>query len=129
MDGGRSEFPDPENPSGGDIAQRKFRIKPDRSIEDIVLNGRPYFSLTPVNDLNIRLYLDVLYFNSTMHVEQTILGFLFSYNFLPKSWIYLAVNESRDRSSEVDAFVAPIPNRLHVADRAAVLKLKYLYYF
>ncbi|MEX2117177.1 MAG: DUF5916 domain-containing protein [Bacteroidota bacterium] len=106
-----------------------FELKPDRSVEDIVLNGRPYFSITPVNDLNIRLYLDVLYFNSTAHVEQTILGFLFSYNFLPKSWIYLAVNESRDRSSEVDAFGAPIPNRLHVADRAAVLKLKYLYYF
>ena len=82
-----------------------------------------------MNDRNIRLYLDILYFNSTAHVEQTILGFLFSYNFLPKSWIYLAVNESRDRSYEYDGLGVALPNRLHVADRAAVLKLKYLYYF
>ncbi|MEX2189634.1 MAG: DUF5916 domain-containing protein [Bacteroidota bacterium] len=106
-----------------------FEFRPDRSLEEIVLNGRPYFSMTPVNDLNIRLYLDVLYFNSTAHAEQTILGFLFSYNFLPKSWIYFAVNELRDRSLELDGLGVQLPNRLHVTDRAAVLKLKYLYYF
>lgn len=106
-----------------------FEFRPDRSVEDIVLNARPYFSMTPVNDLNVRLYFDVLYFQSTDHVEQTILGFLFSYNFLPKSWVYLAVNELRDRSTEFDSMGLTLPNRLHVTDRAAVLKVKYLYYF
>jgi len=54
---------------------------------------------------------------------------LFSYNFLPKSWIYLAVNEIQDRSDELDSKGNVIPNRLHTTDRAAVLKIKYLYYF
>ena len=103
--------------------------KPDRSTEDIVHNARPYFSWTPVNDLNIYVYVDGVYFRSTQHMEQTILGLLFSYNFLPKSWIYFAVNELRDRSMEYDLLGSQLPNRLHVADRAAVLKLKYLYYF
>jgi len=103
--------------------------KPDRSTEDIVHNARPYFSWTPVNDLNIYVYVDGVYFRSTQHMEQTILGLLFSYNFLPKSWIYFAVNELRDRSMEYDLLGSELPNRLHVTDRAAVLKLKYLYYF
>jgi hypothetical protein len=103
--------------------------KPDRSTEDIRHNARPYFSWTPVNDVNVYVYVDGVYLRSTQHVEQTILGLLFSYNFLPKSWIYFAVNELRDRKPEYDLLRAELPNRLHVTDRAAVLKLKYLYYF
>jgi hypothetical protein len=106
-----------------------FEFKPDRSVEDVVLNGRPYVFVTPVNNLNIRLYLDMLYFKSTDHVEQTVVGFLFSYNFLPKSWIYFAVNEVRNRRPEYGPLGTVLPNRLHVTDRAGVLKLKYLYYF
>jgi len=102
---------------------------PGHNQEDLVLNARPYFSLTPVNDLNIYVYFDNVFVESTDHVEQRILGLLFSYNFLPKSWIYLAINELSNRWPEYDGAGALLPNRLHVADRAGVLKLKYLYYF
>jgi hypothetical protein len=102
---------------------------PNNKIEDVTLNARPYFSLTPVNDLNLRLYVDNLYLRSTKKIEQIILGFLFAYNFSPKSWIYLAVNEFRDRSPEFDPVGNMLEERLHVVNRAAVLKLKYLYYF
>ena len=102
---------------------------PDNKIEDITYNARPYFSLTPINDLNIRLYVDNLYLRSTKKLEQIIVGFLFAYNFSPKSWIYLAVNELRDRSLENDSGGVMLENRLYVVNRAAVLKLKYLYYF
>jgi len=102
---------------------------PNNRIEDVTLNSRPYFSLTPVNNLNLRFYLDNVYVRSTGRVEQLIGGLLFSYNFRPKSWIYFAVNEVRDRSPELDALGEPLPTRLHLADRAAVLKLKYLFYF
>ncbi len=113
----------------GSSANSFVEWKPDRVVEDITFNARPYFSWTPVNDLNVRVYLDGVYYRSTEHVEQTIFGLLFSYNFLPKSWVYFAVNELRDRSTEYDALGAPLANRIHVAGRAAVLKLKYLYYF
>jgi hypothetical protein len=58
-----------------------------------------------------------------------IVGFLFSYNFLPKSWIYLALNEVRERKEEYTAAGELLPLRMHITDRAGVFKIKYLYYF
>ncbi len=103
--------------------------KPEGGIEDITYNTRPYFSLTPINNVNIRLYVDNVFVKSTDRMEQIILGLLFSYNFSPKSWIYFALNEFRDRRDELDASGNLIPNRMHVTDRAGVFKIKYLYYF
>jgi hypothetical protein len=85
--------------------------------------------VTPLNDLNVRIYLDNVYVRSTKQVQQMIFGFLFSYSFLPKSWIYLAVNEVRDRSDQFDPTGRLLPNTLHARDRVSVLKVKYLYYF
>jgi hypothetical protein len=93
---------------------------PSGSIEDITYNTRPFVSITPINDLNLRTYLDIVYVRSSHKIESTILGFLFSYNFLPKSWIYFAVNEFRDRDAA---------GPLEVRDRAGVFKIQYLYYF
>lgn len=97
---------------------------PDNQIEEIIYNARPHFSLTPVNNLNIRVYVDNLYERSAGKTTQLISGFLFSYNFSPKSWIYLALNDFQQR--DTDNGVAP---RLDVQERAGVFKLKYLFYF
>jgi len=82
-----------------------------------------------LNDLNIRVYVDNVFVRSTKRMERMIFGFLFAYSFLPKSWVYLAINEIRDRSDEYDSLGRLLPNRLHVTDRVSVLKVKYLYYF
>ena len=102
---------------------------PDNEIEDITYNARPYFSLTPINDLNLRVYVDNVYTRSSDRMQRIILGALFSYQFSPKSWIYFAYNEIRNRDDQYDSFGDLMPNKMHVADRAAVLKVKYLYYF
>lgn len=102
---------------------------PDGKIEDITYNARPFFSLTPINNLNFRVYVDNVFVRSTDRMERIIAGFLFSWNFLPKSWIYFAVNEFRDRSDEFDKNSNLLPNKLHTTDRAGVFKIKYLYYF
>lgn len=102
---------------------------PDGNIEEITYNSRPFFSLTPINNLNFRVYVDNVFVRSTDRMERIIGGFLFSWNFLPKSWIYLAVNEFRDRSDEYDSNNNLLPNRMHTTDRAGVFKIKYLYYF
>ena len=102
---------------------------PSGNIEDITYNARPFLSLTPVNNLNFRIYVDNVFVRSTDRMERMIGGFLFSWNFLPKSWIYLALNEFRDRSDEYDVNNNLLPNRMHTTDRAGVFKLKYLYYF
>jgi hypothetical protein len=102
---------------------------PDGNIEDITYNARPYFSLTPINNLNFRVYVDNVFVRSTDRMERIIAGFLFSWNFLPKSWIYFAINEFRDRSEEYDVNNNLLPNKMHTTDRAGVFKIKYLYYF
>lgn len=93
---------------------------PQGDIEEITYNARPYFSLTPLNDLNIRMYVDNLYIRSTKKLERMIIGFLFAYQFSPKSWIYFALNENHDRNNLVRDF--------EMRDRVGVFKIKYLYY-
>ncbi len=102
---------------------------PAGDVEEVTFNTRPYCSWTPVNNLNLRLYVDNLYVRSTGHLEHVIGGFLFSYNFRPKSWIYFALNEVQDRSDEFDRENHLQPNRLHMVNRVNVVKLKYLFYF
>jgi hypothetical protein len=103
--------------------------KPSGGIEDITYNARPFVSLTPVNNLNLRVYVDNVYVQSSDRLQRMIVGFLFSYNFLPKSWVYFAVNEFRDRTPEFDSAGILLPHRLHTVSRAAVAKASYLYYF
>ena len=102
---------------------------PSNKIQDITYNSRPFISWTPVNDLNLRLYLDNVFVRSSNRMERLLFGALFSYSFLPKSWIYFAVNEIRDRSDQFDTNGLLLPNSMHVTDRVGVLKIKYLYYF
>ena len=87
-------------------------------IEEITYNSRPFISSTPINNMNIRVYLDNLFLKSSGKFEKFIGGFLFSYNFLPKSWVYIALNEVQYRPKQ----------KLIVQDRAGVIKLKYLYH-
>jgi len=91
---------------------------PRGRVEELTYNSRPFISANPINNMNLRIYLDNLFLRSSGQIEQLIGGMLFSYNFSPKSWIYLAINEVQYRPEEV----------LKVRDRAAVFKLKYLYY-
>ncbi len=102
---------------------------PDGSIEDITFNSRPFITVTPFNNLKMRLYFDNVFVRSTDKFEQFIIGFLFSYNFSPKSWIYFAYNEVQDRSDQFNSMGNPLPNRMHVVNRAGVFKIRYLYYF
>jgi hypothetical protein len=103
--------------------------KPEGGTEEVTLNARPFLSFAPVNDISLRIYCDNLYFRSTDRLERMIAGFLLSYNFLPKSWVYLALNEVQERSSQMDGAGALLPPAMHTTDRAAVVKVKYLYYF
>lgn len=102
---------------------------PDGLVEDVTYNMRPYAALTPFNNFSLRIYVDNVFVKSTDKLESIIFGLLFSYNFSPKSWIYFAFNEFRDRSLQFDIQGNSLPLKLHVTDRAAVIKIKYLYYF
>lgn len=101
----------------------------DGSLAEITYNARPFVSFTPINNLTLNLYVDNLFLRSSNKLEQMLVGFLFSYNFQPKSWIYFAINEVRNRSSQYDLNGNLLPQKLHTAIRSAVFKVKYLYYF
>ena len=105
-----------------------IEINPDDNIDEITYNARPYFSITPLNDLNLRLYVDNVFLRSTNRMERIIVGFLFSYQFSPKSWIYLAVNEIQDRSPYLSNNQL-VYDKMNIRERAGVFKIKYLYYF
>ena len=102
---------------------------PDGAIEDITYNSRPFVTITPINDLKLRIYFDNVFVRSTDKFEQFIFGLLFSYNFSPKSWIYFAYNEVQDRSEQFDQTGSLLPSKMHVINRAGVFKIRYLYYF
>lgn len=95
--------------------------KPDGNIEDITYNTRPYFTLTPINDMSTTVYVDNVFVRSTDRIERIFIGALFAYQFLPKSWIYFALNEVRNRNNATST--------LDLTDRVSVFKIKYLYYF
>ncbi|MCX7612496.1 MAG: carbohydrate binding family 9 domain-containing protein [Ignavibacterium sp.] len=98
---------------------------PNNEIEDITFSARPFFSLTPINNLNFRIYVDNLYLRSSKKIERMIIGFLFSWNFSAKSWIYFAFNELK---SQVEDYYL-LTRSLKTIDRVGVFKIKYLYYF
>lgn len=98
-----------------------MEFDPNKNIEDVTYNARPWFSVTPVNDLNLYVYIDNLFLRSSNQMETIFVGALFSYQFSPKSWLYLAFNEGRSRDNSFRA--------MNLTDRVSVFKIKYLYYF
>jgi hypothetical protein len=102
---------------------------PDGNIEEISYNARPYFSLTPVNDLNIRAYVDNTWRRSGDGIDRVFVGLLFAYQFSPKSWLYFALNEVDERNYRYDSNNRLLGSNMMLTDRVSVFKLKYLYYF
>jgi hypothetical protein len=94
---------------------------PAGDVEDITYNARPWISITPINDLNFYFYVDNVFVKSTDKMERIFFSGLFSYQFSPKSWIYLAINEVHDRFNDTRS--------MELSDRVSVFKIKYLYYF
>jgi hypothetical protein len=107
----------------GATAAAYVELNPEGRVEEITYNTRPFLSLTPVNDVNVRIYVDNVFLRSTGRVERMFTGVLFSYNFLPKSWVYLAYNELRERNGVSEGPLPPVTGRVGVA------KVKYLYFF
>jgi len=102
--------------------------KPNGDLEDITYNSRPFISITPVNDLNMRIYVDNVFTHSSDQLQRLLIGFLFSYNFSAKSWIYFAYSEGNVRNSVLVNGTAYL-DKLELVNRAAIVKVKYLYYF
>ncbi|UCF70525.1 MAG: hypothetical protein JSW49_10060 [candidate division WOR-3 bacterium] len=75
-------------------------------------------------DMDISLYSEFVFHTeegklSTAEVVSNRIGLLFSWNFLPKSWLFVAFNNLRQDEG----------SGLQLAERIAAIKVKYLIYF
>ena len=75
-------------------------------------------------DMDISLYSEFVFLTEggdlgTAEVYSNRIGFLFSWNFMPKSWLYVAFNDLRRDEGEGLALV----------ERIGAVKVKYLIYF
>ncbi len=102
-----------------------WEYRKGNSLNDVYYMFRPMIVMALHKDIHLRLYVDNLIKNSSGRLERCFFGGLLSYNFSPKSWIYLAYNdlmESRAATGAVSRY------SLESLSKIMVLKVKYLYY-
>ncbi|RKY58227.1 MAG: hypothetical protein DRP95_06160, partial [Candidatus Latescibacterota bacterium] len=89
-----------------------IEFKPDGSVEKANWISHLTVQWALRKDMHLRLWLEP---NFATDVHRA--NILLSWNFLPKSWAYLAINESRDNAE----------GRMKLKERIVVLKLRYLF--
>lgn len=89
--------------------------RPGGDIEDITTTIRPGMDINLAEGLNIRIYGETP-FSRNDGLKSFRLGVSVSYNFLPKSWLYVAYNEYQYR----------LDGRFYHAEQVVALKLRYL---
>ena len=101
-----------------------WECSPDRDVLGVTSVARPKIDFRIDSRMSFNVYSELVMttpetrFGET-EVAANRLGFLFSWNFLPKSWLYVALNDYRVDYGE----------GLELADRVAAVKLRYLFYF
>ena len=106
------------------VANSWWEASPDCDIVGVTSVLRPKVDFRINSKISFNVYSEMVFDTPEMRFGETDLasnrvGFLFSWNFRPKSWLYVAVNEYR----------ADYGSGLELADRVAAVKLRYLLYF
>jgi len=104
---------------------------------DFIMEWNPsgeLYAITPIwtprieykisHNIDLSLYSEFVFSTeegklSTAEVVSNRIGFLFAWNFMPKSWLYVALNDYRENTGQ----------RLELTRRIAAIKVKYLLYF
>jgi len=87
--------------------------EPDGDLEELSWVLRPTLQYALSKDFHLRVYSEP---NTDTHIHQ--FNVLLSYNFRPKSWFYLALNETRNNTE----------GKMSPKDRIIVAKLRYLFF-
>jgi len=91
--------------------ENSLEWEPDGKMGKTSWVARPTLQYALTKDIQLRMYAEP---NTDIHIHK--FNFLFSWNFRPKSWIYLAFNETRDNSK----------GKMELLDRIIVLKIRFL---
>ena len=94
---------------------------PSGSIEQVTLSMIPRISWVFTPDIRLNLYSQpvTLWGASGLTLNSNRVGFLFSWEIRPKSFLYVALNDYRERQE----------HSFKLVERIGVVKLKYLWYF
>jgi len=95
-------------------ASNTLEWKPNRGIEAVSWVLRPIIQYAITKDIHLRIYTEP---NTDTHIHQ--FNALLSYNFRPKSWLYLAFNQAVDYTKD----------KMDMTNRIAVMKVRYLFFW
>jgi len=98
-----------------------IEFKPSGALEEITSSLRPRIRYSITNNLNLRFYSEHVYLKTEKEFYSHRIGFLLSYNFRPKSWIYFAVNKYWERNEETGL--------MESKEAVSVFKIRYLFMF
>lgn len=90
-----------------------FEWKPDGGLEKVSWVLKPILQYAITKDTHLRIYAEP---NTDTEIHQ--FNALLSYNFRPKSWFYLALNETRDNTG----------GKMSLRERIIVAKIRYLFF-
>jgi len=91
---------------------------PDGEVEEITYRLRPRVYLSPIKGMSLSLYEETP-ITKSKGVRSIRIGVSYKYNFLPKSWIYIAYNDYQWRRNE-DGVFEPL-------ERVFAVKVKHLF--
>ncbi|MDD2890316.1 MAG: DUF5916 domain-containing protein [bacterium] len=91
-----------------------FEWRPSGDMEQISWILRPTMQYALTKDMQLRIYAEP---NTDTHIHQ--FNALLSYNFRPKSWVFLAFNQTIDN----------VEDDMDMTDRVVVTKVRYLFFW
>ncbi len=99
---------------------------PSNNIEMMVPRFRPTLNLFLSESILLSIFNETVAYTDDSHLSNAQiytnkLGMLFSWNFSPKSWVYIAVNDNMEEN--------PVSGDLARVNSTAAFKIKYLLYF
>ncbi len=101
-----------------------FEWNPDGALAAITPIWEPRIELKIAHNIDVSLYSEFVIQTeegklSTAEISSNRIGFLFAWNFMPKSWFYIAFNDYRENTGD----------GLELQQRIGAVKAKYLLYF
>ena len=100
------------------MANTWIELNPQRKLEEATTRLRPGVRFAITKDMNMGVYEETVMSNEIGAFSHRI-GVSFTYNFLPRSWLYIAINDLEKR--EDGSFSS--------LERVVVLKIKHLFFW
>lgn len=101
-----------------------WEFNPNNELYAVTPTMIPRIEFQATKDINLSIYSQLVFLwlneeNNKLNIQSNRIGLLFSWNFRPKSWIYIAFNDYRE---DVDG-------QFQLTEQLSAIKIKYLLYF